>query len=67
MMMEKINHAVLHLKSGEKAVLTAYVSKQILMDMNKGALSAEEGYINDGNYSYPIREIQKIEWVGKSL
>ncbi|MEH7653287.1 hypothetical protein [Bacillus safensis] len=60
--MEKIK-AVLHLKNGEKAVLSADVSKQMLMEMNEGALSAEEGYINDGNYSYPIREIQKIEWI----
>lgn len=63
MMMENIKHAVLHLKSGEKVVLSEHVSKQILVAMKKDALSAEEGYINDCNCSFPIREIQKIEWI----
>lgn len=62
MMMENIK-AVLHLKSGEKAELSADVSNQILAAMKKDALSAEEGYINDCNCSFPVREIQKIEWI----
>ncbi len=61
-MMENIK-AVLHLKSGEKAELSADVSKQILVAMKKDALSSEEGYINDCNCSFPVREIQKIEWI----
>lgn len=40
MMMENIKHAVLHLKSSEKVVLSEHVSKQILVAMKKDALSA---------------------------
>ncbi|MCY9367691.1 hypothetical protein MOF14_13195 [Bacillus spizizenii] len=61
--MPQVNYAVLHLKSGEKVQLSNEVSLQIAQAIFVNELTGEKGFITDGRFSYPVKEIEKVEWI----